>query len=103
MGLTLLKKATEMGDMKSPRYLGLAAMDGLGGEKDPEKAREWFLLAADRGDITSQYELGRIYEEGIGVEKDLEAAVFWYEKAAVRKDHVGKPANDALKRLRNMN
>ncbi len=98
-GCALLEQATEMGDMKSPRYLGLCALEGLDGSVDYEKARYWFEKAAEKGDITSFYNLGRIYELGLGVTADLDTAIAWYRRAAVRKDHVGKPANDALTRL----
>ncbi|MCC8130851.1 MAG: sel1 repeat family protein [Ruminococcus sp.] len=95
----LLREASDSGEMKSPRYLGLCYLDGLDGSVDYEKALEWFRKGAELGDITSQYYLGKMYEEGLGTESSLKTAVYWYRKAAVRKDHVGKPANDALARL----
>ncbi|WP_439328109.1 tetratricopeptide repeat protein [Lonepinella sp. BR2357] len=97
--MPLLQQATEQGDMKASRYIGLMYLNGEGVTKSPSKAFAAFTTAANRGDITSQYWLGYLYENGIGVEKDLTTAVQWYKKSAARGDHVSQPAMDALKRL----
>lgn len=76
--------AATMGDMKAPRYLGLAAeADG-----DFDKAATFYREGAARGDITSQYYLGRAYELGLGVAQDYAQAFAWYSKSAERGDHV---------------
>lgn len=76
--------AETMGDMKAPRYLGLAA-DKAG---NPVKAFGFYQEGAERGDITSQFYLGRAYELGQGVTQDYAQAFIWYTKSAERGDHV---------------
>ena len=62
--------------------VGYFYYDGLGAEKDLEKAVYWTRRSADHGDRDGQFNLAWFHEEGIGVEKDLEQAAFWYRKAA---------------------
>ena len=66
--------------------IGYFYYDGLGVEKDLEKAVYWTRRAADHGDRDGQYNLAWFYEESIGVERDMEQAIFWYRKAALQ-DH----------------
>ena len=66
--------------------IGYFYCDGLGGEKDYEKALYWTRRAADHGDRDGQCNLAWFYEEAIGVERDMEQAIFWYRKAALQ-DH----------------
>ncbi len=91
--------AIESGDMKAPRYMGQMYSDGMGKAFDWTEAKKWYQLGAARGDISSMYMLGKIYEEGLGVRADLETAIGWYQKSSKRKDRVGKPSREALKRL----
>lgn len=58
--------------------------DGLGVEKDLEKAVWWTRRAADHGDRDGQYNLAWFHEDGIGVAQDMEQAIFWYRKAALQ-------------------
>ena len=62
--------------------IGYFYFDGLGAEKDLEKALYWTRRAAHHGDRDGQYNLAWFCEEGIGMEKDMEQAVFWYRRAA---------------------
>jgi hypothetical protein len=66
--------------------IGYFYCDGLGVEKDYEKALYWTRRAADHGDRDGQCNLAWFYEEAIGVERDMEQAIFWYRKAALQ-DH----------------
>ena len=66
--------------------IGYFYYDGLGVEKDLEKAVWWTRRAADHGDRDGQCNLAWFYEDGIGVEQDLEQAAFWYRRAALQ-DH----------------
>jgi hypothetical protein len=54
----------------------------MGVAKDPDKALEWYTLAAEQGDRNAQYKLGEIFETGELVEQDMQAAFHWYRKAA---------------------
>lgn len=64
--------------------VGYFYYDGLGVEKDLEKAVYWTRRAADHGDRDGQYNLAWFCEEAIGMERDMEQAVFWYRKAALQ-------------------
>ena len=64
--------------------VGYFYYDGLGVEKDMEKALWWTRRAADHGDRDGQCNLAWFYEDGIGVERDVEQAAFWYRKAALQ-------------------
>ncbi len=64
--------------------IGYFYYDGLGVEKDLEKAVCWTRRAADHGDRDGQFNLARFHEDGIGVERDMEQAIFWYRKAALQ-------------------
>ena len=66
--------------------VGYFYYDGLGVEKNMEKAVWWTRRAADHGDRDGQCNLAWFYEDGIGVERDLEQAAFWYRQAALQ-DH----------------
>lgn len=64
--------------------IGYFYYEGLGVEKDLEKALYWTRRAADHGDRDGQCNLAWFHEETIGVEQDLEQATFWYRKAALQ-------------------
>ena len=66
--------------------VGYFYYDGLGVEKDLEKAVWWTRRAADHGDRDGQCNLAWFYEDAIGVERDMEQAAFWYRQAALQ-DH----------------
>lgn len=62
--------------------VGYFYYDGLGVEKDLEKAHYWTLRAAEHGDRDGQCNTAWFYEEAIGVEQDMEKAKYWYRLAA---------------------
>ena len=64
--------------------IGYFYYNGLGVEKDLEKAVYWTRRAADHGDRDGQYNLACFHEDAVGVERDMEQAVFWYRKAALQ-------------------
>ena len=64
--------------------VGYFYFDGLGVEKDMEKALYWTRRAAEHGDRDGQHNLAWFHEEGIGVERDMEQAAFWYRRAALQ-------------------
>lgn len=66
--------------------IGYFYYDGLGVEKNPDKAVWWTRRAADHGDRDGQCNLAWFYEDAIGVEHDMEQAAFWYRQAALQ-DH----------------
>lgn len=64
--------------------VGYFYYDGLGVEKNLDKALFWTKRAAEHGDRDGQYNLAWFYEEGIGVEQNLEQAKYWYKQAALQ-------------------
>ena len=64
--------------------VGYFYFDGLGVEKDLEKALYWTRRAAEHGDWDGQYNLAWFYENAVGVERDLEKAKHWYYQAALQ-------------------
>ena len=62
--------------------VGFFYLEGLGVEKDLQKALYWTRRAAEHGDRDGQCNMAWFYEEGIGVDVDLEQAKQWYRLAA---------------------
>lgn len=73
--------------------VGYFYLEGLGVEKNPEKAFYWTQRAALHGDRDAQYNLGWFYETGTSVPQDMEQAVHWYQLAAQQRQ------KEALDRL----
>lgn len=65
--------------------IGYFYYEGLGVDKDIEKAFFWTQRAAQHGDRDGQYNLAGFYENGEGTERDMEKAKFWYKQAALQK------------------
>lgn len=78
--------ATEQGDMKGPRYLGLS----YEAVEDYENAAKYYEMAYNTGDITGGEKLARLYLDGMGVEQDAAKALEIYETtvAGANGNHV---------------
>jgi len=73
----LIKKA-DQGDMNAQFAVGSAYDFGEGAPKNGEKAKKYYLMAAEQGHVEAQNSLGSGYEgEGNAIE-----AASWYYKAA---------------------
>ena len=58
-------------------------LDGsLGFSKNPKRAFELYLYAAENEHVESMIKVGQMYYEGIGVNADFEKSLIWYVKAA---------------------
>jgi TPR repeat protein len=68
---------------------------GRGVKRDPEKALEWSLKAAEKGNIVSQARLGAMYLAGDGVQQDSLKAEYWLAKAA-DQGYAGAPGAAGL-------
>ncbi len=64
--------------------VGYFYYNGMGVEKNLEKAVYWTRKAAEHGDRDGQYNLAWFYENGVGVEPDMKQSIFWYCKAALQ-------------------
>lgn len=69
-------------DGHSQAQFNLAVMfeQGIGTEKNLQKAFFWYSKAANQGDIEAQASLAAMYELGRGVEKNLNDARKWYAR-----------------------
>jgi len=56
--------------------------NGIGTEKNPEKAFKYYEKAANQGCAISQNTLGHMYSTGTGTAKNLEKALEYFQKAA---------------------
>lgn len=74
----------ELGYPLAECQVGYFYLEGLGVEKDAEKAFAWTEKAARDGDWDGQFNLAWFYEEGIGTARDLVKARYWYEQAALQ-------------------
>ena len=90
MALQLYRKAAELGQVDAMYQLGIAYMNGVGGEKDYANAMRWLARSAAYGDAygrnpvrsKAQNAVGSIYENGYGVTSDLALAYAWYSLAS---------------------
>jgi localization factor PodJL len=53
-------------------------------KKDPDKAREFYLVGADKGNAKAIHNLAVLYAEGIDGKPDYRQASHWFRKAADR-------------------
>lgn len=66
--------------------VGYAFLEGIGVERDFEKALYWTKRSAKHGDRDGQCNMAWIYEKGLGTAIDMERAKYWYRQAAMQ-DH----------------
>ena len=74
--------------------VGYFYAQGLGVERDLDRALLWTRRAAEHGDRDGQFNLGCFYEEGTALARDMEQAALGYQMAA-RQGHT-----EAAERLR---
>ena len=108
-----LQARTAEGDARAQLYLGIRLLQGTGIDKDPKKAYEYLVLAADQnqalaqylvammsknptrsarywgaaaeqGHAPSQFCMGVAHVQGAGVPRDLSLARGWFERAAAQ-------------------
>ena len=78
--------------------IGYFYYEGLGVEKDLEKALYWTRRAAEHGDRDGQYNLAEFYEDAIGVERDIEQVKFLvlHAQTALLQEPAERCGTDAL-------
>ena len=64
--------------------LGDMYFQGQGGKKDYDRARKYFVKAAEGGNANAQNNLGYIYTMGIGTDTDFHEAKKWLRMAAAQ-------------------
>jgi TPR repeat protein len=90
-------------------YLGVMLRDGLGIDKNPTVAREWFEEAASKGHVPAYFETATLYfnapanpETGLWFENDLAKAYLWLSAAqqASEDNAQRKQASEMLEKVR---
>lgn len=81
-------KKAKAGDAEAINNIGVLYNKGLGVDRDPTKAAEWYQRAAEFGYPNAQFNLANLYYSGEGVEKNAKQAAYWYQQAAER-GHLG--------------
>lgn len=85
-----LEKASDMGSTDAAALLGKLFDEGTFGRVAPDKAFQYYLLAAQRGDASSMLMTGLFYAEGKVVPKDTAIAETWIRKGNELGDPDGK-------------
>ncbi|MBL8772627.1 MAG: caspase family protein [Phenylobacterium sp.] len=74
--------AARAGDPEAQTNVGEILEKGVGGQAQPDLARQWYELAAEQGYARAQINLGSLYERGVGVPRDVAKALEWYRRAS---------------------
>lgn len=69
-------------DLAALRNMGHLYRKGLGVQRDPFKARRFYLKAAEKGFAPAQFNLGLMYMAGDGFPADPSKGMAWLQKAA---------------------
>lgn len=75
-------QSARAGNVDKQAMVGYYYIEGIGTQKDYQKAYYWCNKAAEKGDSQAQCNLGYLYDTGKGVQEDCNKAVYWYKKSA---------------------
>ena len=82
-----LLPAARSGNADAEELIGVMYALGLGVERDPERAFEWYLRSSLKGHPGAQSGLGWFYELGLGMPApDLVRAYLWYGLSSIGGD-----------------
>lgn len=82
-----LMPAARSGNADAEELIGVMYALGLGVEKNPERAFEWYLRASMKGHPGAQSGVGWYYELGLGLPApDLVRAYLWYGLSSIGGD-----------------
>ena len=82
-----LLPAARSGNADAEELIGVMYALGLGVDKDPERAFEWYLRSSMKGHPGAQSGLGWYYELGLGMPApDLVRAYLWYGLSSIGGD-----------------
>ena len=97
------------GQWLSQQNLGALYQNGLGVEKDFQKAVLWHRKAVAQGNAVAQLNLGTMYMKGQGVDRNFGKAVELFEMAGGRdgihviRTETGETLEEAVKRAEDLN
>ena len=74
------------GDPVSAYNLGILFAQGLGVDRNPDKAAGLYLQSSEAGYAPAQFSLGMAYLAGEGVDQDYKQAALWWVKAAEQEN-----------------
>lgn len=94
--LAVWRPQGERGEKHAQNALGDMTLSGIGGEKDPAAAFQWYLKAARQGHANAQNRLAYLLFSGRGTTQSSEQALVWLRKAA-RQGHAA--ARDNLRAM----
>ncbi len=77
-----LQDAAGKGYAAANLYLGRMFESGSYGERNVERAFEYYRLAAEQGHQDAQIGVGLMYRKGVGVEADTWQAFNWFKESA---------------------
>ena len=77
-----LEEETIKKNSNAQNLLGYIYDEGLGIDKNKDKAYEYYKSSADQGNICAQHNLGHSYENGDVTNIDYEESIKWYKLAA---------------------
>ena len=85
--MQVLLPAARSGNADAEELIGVMYALGLGVDKDPVRAFDWYLRSAMKGHPGAQSGVGWYYEVGIGLPApDLVRAYVWYTLSAIGGD-----------------
>jgi len=82
IGTAGLRQAAMDGNASAQFIIASRFLEGKKVGRDPKRAAQWYIRAAEGGLATAQYRIGTLYERGNGVAQDRFQAMSWYAKAA---------------------
>lgn len=103
MAVFCYENAAAWDNVEAMLRLGNMYEQGIGIEKDPDKAIEWYVLASEKKCPTAMAYLGTMCAQGKDMKKNAKEARRWYQKAVNHaKDHM-KPYDSESELLRALN
>lgn len=90
-----LENASDEGSAEAASLLGKMYDEGIMGKVNPDRAFNYYLLAAERGDSGAMLMTGMFYAQGSSARKDLNAAEMWIRKGR----DAGDPDGDTTLRV----
>ena len=86
--LSDIESMADGGNTEAMFLMGTVYAEGLAKPVDPERAVDWYRLAAANGNTLALHNMGNVYASGTGVPQSHEQAVNWWRLAAEKGDAI---------------
>ena len=112
-----VSEAASRGVMSDQLKLAEGYLEGNGGQREPEKAASWYIIAGENGSVKAKrrsiqitrgmapfqigqirFDVAKMFMNGIGTTKDDVAAYTWFELAKAEGDVRAEGEEEILKR-----